>query len=180
MDEPAGEDDLTKVATLIRQIGIALLTTIDALGRLHSRPVQVLEVESNRTVWFFTDWSSHKAAELEKDGRVSLGFADLGANTFVAVSGAGRLLRDPEKARQLWTLEQRAYYPDGPQDARLALLRVEIERAEYWLAPGKAAHLTAAARAMVTGEPAGIVGVHREVDRGAPNDSWQRSRPSTD
>jgi general stress protein 26 len=168
MDELTGEDDLTKVATLIRQIRIALLTTVDTLGRLHSRPVQALDVESNRAVWFFTDWNSHKATELERDNRVSLGFADLATNTFVAVSGPGRLLRDPDKARQLWTLEQRAYYPDGPQDSRLALLRVEIERAEYWLAPGKAAHLAAAARAMITGVPAGIVGVHREVQSHGP------------
>ena len=35
---------------------------------------------------------------------------------------------DPQKAKELWSLEQRAYYPRGPDDERLALLRVRIER----------------------------------------------------
>jgi general stress protein 26 len=84
----------------------------------------------------------------------------------VAVNGSARVLRDPDKARQLWNVEQLAYYPDGPEDMRLALLRVQMERIEYWLAPGHGAHLMAAARAALTGRPAGIVGENRIVEFG--------------
>jgi general stress protein 26 len=171
MDDLSSGGDLAKVAALIREIRIALLTTVDPSGHLRSRPLQLLQVESNHTLWFFTDWNSHKVAEIEKDERVSLGFADPARHTFVVVSGTARLLRDPDKARQLWSLEQRAYYPDGPQDSRLALLRVQIEHAEYWLAPGRTSYLVAAARAALTGEPAGIVGTHREVDQASPRGS---------
>ena len=87
--------------------------------------MQLLQLESDRTLWFFTDWHSPKVTELQNDERVGLGFADPASSTFVVVSGTGRLLRDPVKARELWTAEQRAFYPDGPQDSRLALLRVE-------------------------------------------------------
>ncbi len=163
-DHNDNSGELAKVAGLIRKIRIALLTTVDAQGHLHSRPVQTLQVESNRTLWFFTDWSSHKVTELANDEHVSLGFADPAQNIFVIVSGSGTLLRDPDKARQLWTVEQRAYYPEGPDDSRLALLRVQIERAEYWLAPGRASYLFAAARAAATGEPAGIIGRHGEAE----------------
>ena len=38
------------------------------------------------------------------------------------------LLRDPQKASELWSIAQRAYCPNGPEDERLALLRVRIER----------------------------------------------------
>jgi general stress protein 26 len=164
MTDLSDRGDLAKVAELIRKIRVALLTTLDTHGRLHSRPVQLLQLESDRTLWFFTDWHSPKVTELQNDERVGLGFADPASSTFVAVSGTGRLLRDPVKARELWTAEQRAFYPDGPQDSRLALLRVEIELAEYWLAPGRTSYLVAAAHAAVTGEPTEILGAHGKVD----------------
>ena len=82
---------------------------------------------------------------------------------YVAVSGSGSLFRDIQKAKQLWSVEQRAYYPDGPGDERLALLRVLIERAEYWIAPGRTSYLVAAVAAAVTGTPAGVIGENRKI-----------------
>jgi len=155
--------DLAKLGGLIRDIRIALLTTVDRDGRFHTRPVQTLRLEDERTLWFFTDWSSPKVEELHHDVRVSLGYADPAKHVYVAVSGSGSLLRDVHKAKQLWSIEQRAYYPEGPDDERLALLRVSIERAEYWIAPGRISYLVAAVSAAVTGTPAGVIGENRAI-----------------
>jgi general stress protein 26 len=82
---------------------------------------------------------------------------------YVAVSGVATLLRDPDKATQIWTTEQRAYYPQGPLDPRLALLRVRIEHAEYWIAPGPLSYLMAAAKAAATGTPVGVIGENSKI-----------------
>jgi general stress protein 26 len=156
--------DWVKLGELIRDIRVALLTTVDREARFHTRPIQTLEVGHDRTLWFFTDWSSHKVDELHHDIRVSLGYADPKNNVYVAVSGAGSLIRDTQKAKQLWSIEQRAFYPDGPEDERLALLRVIIDRAEYWIASGRTSYLIAAASAAITGTPAGIIGENRKID----------------
>jgi general stress protein 26 len=156
--------DLAKLRELIRDIRVALLTTTDHDGGFHTRPVQTLQVEADGTLWFFTDWSSPKVDELHHDVRVSLGYADSVKNVYVAVIGSGRLIRDIEKAKALWSIEQRAYYPKGPEDERLALLRVVIERAEYWIAPGRISYLVAAVTAAVTGTPAGVVGENRKIE----------------
>ena len=156
--------DLAKLGEFILDIRVALLTTVDRDGHFHTRPVQTLEVEADRTLWFFTDWSSPKVDELHHDVRVSLGYADTAKNVYVAVTGSGRLMRDDQKAKKLWSTEQRAYYPQGPQDERLALLRVDIERAEYWVAPGRISYIVAAVTAAVTGTPAGIIGENRKID----------------
>ncbi|MBV8804083.1 MAG: pyridoxamine 5'-phosphate oxidase family protein [Sinobacteraceae bacterium] len=66
-------------------------------------------------------------------------------------------------AKQLWSPAQRAFYPDGPEDPRLALLHVQIERAEYWIAPGWVSYWAAALRAWVTGQLAGVIGENRQV-----------------
>jgi general stress protein 26 len=157
-------DDLARLRELILDIRVALLTTVDRDGRFHTRPVQTLEVEDDRTLWFFTDWSSPKVDELHHDMRVSLGYADPANNVYVAVTGSGRLMRDCEKAKELWSIEQRAYYPQGPEDERLALLRVDIERGEYWIAPGRISYVVAAVTAVVTGTPAAIVGENRKIE----------------
>ena len=83
---------------------------------------------------------------------------------YVAVTGSGRLIRDIQKAKELWSIEQHAYYPEGPEDERLALLRVVIERAEYWIAPGRISYLVAAVTAAVTGTSAGVVGENRKIE----------------
>jgi general stress protein 26 len=155
--------DLAKLRELILHIRVGLLTTMDH-GSFHTRPVQTLQVEAARTLWFFTDWSSPKVDELQHDVRVSIGYADPAKHVYVAVAGSGRLIRDTHKAKQLWSLEQRAYYPDGPEDERLALLRVDIERAEYWIAPGRVSYLVAAITAAVTHTPAGVVGEARKIE----------------
>jgi general stress protein 26 len=155
--------DLAKLLALIEDIRIALVTTIDHQGQLHTRPLQTLQVEPGPTLWFFTDWNSPKVRELQADDRVSLGYANPQGKVFVAASGTGQLLRDPAKAQQLWSAEQRAFYPEGPSDQRLALLQVRLERAEYWLAPGPLSYLVAAAQAVVTGTPAEIIGENRKV-----------------
>jgi general stress protein 26 len=156
--------DFAKLRQLIRDIRIALLTTVDDEGRFHTRPIQTLEFEGDGVLWFFTDTGSPKADEVRRDVRVSLGYADPSSHTYAAVRGTGTVFQDADKARELWTIEQRAYYPDGPQDSRLALLRVQIERAEYWIAPGRVSYLLAAARAALTGVPAAVIGENRKID----------------
>lgn len=160
----AESGDWAKVGELIRAIPVALLTTVDREGSFHTRPLQTLQVEADEILWFFTDWSSPKVDELQHDVRVSLGYADPAKNVYVAICGVGRLLRDPQKAKELWSVEQRAYYPEGPEDQRLALLRVRIDRAEYWIAPGRVSYLVAAAKAAVTGTPAAVIGENRKVE----------------
>jgi general stress protein 26 len=159
----SGPGDFAKLGQLIRDIRVALLTTIDRDGHFHTRPVQTLQVDADHALWFFTDWSSPKVNELQHDVRVSLGYADPAKNVYCAVSGPGNLFRDVQKAKQLWSIEQRAYYPDGPEDERLALLRVQIERAEYWIAPGRISYIVAAVTAAITGTPAGVIGENQKI-----------------
>jgi general stress protein 26 len=162
---PGARGELPRVLDLIRNIRVALLTTFDRDGTFHTRPVQTLRVEDDGTLWFFTDVRSGKADELRADMRISLGYADTAANCYVAVSGVGTVRRDSHKAQELWQVEQRAFYPEGPADERLGLLRVEIDRAEYWIAPGRASYLYAALKATATGTPAGVIGANEKVRR---------------
>ena len=157
------EGPFAEIAGVIQRVEVALLTTVDRDGRFHTRPLQTLGIESDRSLWFFTAAGSEKAHELLHDVRLSLAYADRRSGSYVAIAGTGRILHDPAKARLLWTMEQRAYYPRGADDERLALLCVRVERAECWIAPGKSVHLLAAIAARISGTPATIVGRHFSI-----------------
>ena len=70
------------------------------------------------------------------------------------MSGPARILRDPQKLDELWTTAMSIFFPQGKDGPNLVLIRIEIERAEYWYGPGtlvgKMLYLAAAA---ITGNP---------------------------
>jgi general stress protein 26 len=45
-------------------------------------------------------------------------------------------LHDAAKARELWSAEAQAWWPKGPTDPDVRILRVVPESAEYWDARG--------------------------------------------
>lgn len=148
--------DHDKLGELIKDIRIAMLTTVERDGTLHTRPLATLEYENTGELWFFTSIDSAKAEEIEEDMRASVAYADTAKNVYVAVAGVAEIVRDRRKAEQLWTPMAKAWFPKGLDDPHLALLRVHVERAEYWDAPGKAAYLLGVAKATLTGKPTDI------------------------
>ena len=85
--------------------------------------------------------------------RVSVGYSEPSKKIYVAVAGRARILRDRALAAELWSFAQRAWYPEGLDDEHLSILRVTMDRAEYWQTPGRASYLLAALAATVTGTP---------------------------
>jgi general stress protein 26 len=146
--------DFAHLKELIEEIKVGMLTTIDKDGTLRSRPLQTVGVEDGGALWFFTAESSPKVAEAEADaGRVNLSYANPGKHDYVSVSGKATLVRDREKMRDMYTKWVEVFFPKGLDDPDLALLRVDIEKAEYWDAPGSTVgRLYALAKGLTTGD----------------------------
>lgn len=126
------ERQWTELTEKIKDIKFAMLTTENEEGFLHSRPMATLEAEAKGVLWFFTGKSTLKAAEVGRNPRINLAYIDGGKDTFISVAGEASLLQDPEKARELWNPFMKAWFPQGLDDPDLALLRIDIEEAEYW------------------------------------------------
>jgi general stress protein 26 len=131
-------DNRKKLFDLIKSIHIAMLTTVDEDGSLRARPMGNNQKEPSGELLFLTHASAHKALEIGEDDRVSVAFSDPGSQTYVSVSGTGRLLRDRAKAEKIWSSWAKVWFPDGLDDPDLAVLSVEIEKAEYWDSPSSA------------------------------------------
>ena len=126
-----------KLWQMVRDIKIAMMTTRDG-GVLRSRPMQCVQAEDDGILWFFTPASSPKTAEIEGEHEVCLAFVDRPGQNYVSISGIASILRDGAKARELWTEDQRDWYPRGLDDPELSLLKVRVQQAEYWDRPSSA------------------------------------------
>ena len=124
--------ELTRLAKLIENIPIAMLTTLDDDGALASRPMTALEMDAQGTLWFFTDVQSTKVDHLRA---VNLSFTDRDQGTYVSLSGHGEVDNDRAHIHSLWSAFAKPWFPDGPDSSNLALLKFIPDRADYWDGP---------------------------------------------
>jgi len=58
------------------------------------------------------------------------------SSSWISLTGKAEVVRDVEKARALWNAGIAAWFPDGPDDPEIVLLKVRADGAEYWDSPG--------------------------------------------
>lgn len=135
MPAMAHNDSARKLWDLIKDIKIAMLTTVCSDGRLHSRPMVTQRVDFDGDLWFFTLRETEKVDDVHKDKHVNVAYQSADGNRFVSVAGRAKVITDRSKAEELWWPGLKAYFPNGLDDPKLALLRVTVESAEYWESP---------------------------------------------
>ena len=124
--------DLARLAELIEDIEVAMLTTRAADGSLVSRPVETLKLDSNGELIFFTASKSHKVEELTDDANVNLAYADPAHRRYVSVRGRARMDRDEDTINELWSPGQKIFFPEGRDDPNLMVLRIRVQDADWW------------------------------------------------
>lgn len=151
---------------LIADIRVAMFTTRARDGELSSRPMttQNRELGADDTLWFFMSRSGGPVAELSADGTVNVLYAHPGRDIYVSVSGRAQAVDDVERTRQLWSPLAKAWFPGGPTDPDLALIKVVITHAHVWdVKESKIGQLISMARAALTGRPPADVGESADV-----------------
>jgi general stress protein 26 len=140
---------------MIRDAQVAMMVTLGEGGQMRARPMRAVSTEDfSGTLWFFTSQPSPKTQEMQHDDRVLLAYADPNSQNYVAISGTARLVHDPQKQKELWSEPLRTWFPGGPEDPKAALIKVEVEGAEYWDSPSSTVvHAYGYVKARLTGEP---------------------------
>jgi general stress protein 26 len=145
---------LRQLGELIKDIRIAMLTTIDADGSLHSRPMATPQVAFAGDLWFFTGADAPKVEEVQHHGQVNVSFADPERQHYVSLAGTASVVHDRQKMAALWSPWFRTWFPHGLDDPNLALLKVHVEKAEYWDTPSSTmVQLFGVVKATLTGQP---------------------------
>lgn len=95
---------------------------------------------------------------MQRDRQVSVAYSHP-SDRWISVSGSATLVRDSSRQRELWNPFVQAWFPGGPDDPSVALLRVQVTDAEYWEAPGgKVVQLFKIMRSAVTHQPPTDIG----------------------
>lgn len=137
----------------IKDVRVAMLTTVEPDGSLRSRPMYTQQVEYSGELWFFTADDSGKVAEIRADSDVNLVYVEPKDSRYVSVSGKAELVKDDAKMDELWSPMLKAWFKGGREDPHLALLRVTVTEAEYWDdTRSKMSQLVGMAKAALGGE----------------------------
>ena len=128
----SGDEGKKKIGELIKDVRICMLTTAAPDGSFDSRPMATQETEFDGTVWFLTRQESGKVAEIKDDAHVSLIYSDPSNHNYVTAKGKASTSRDKAKIRDLWNPMFKAWFPEGEEDPSIAVLKVEVDEAQYW------------------------------------------------
>jgi general stress protein 26 len=157
-------EPIKKLAGLIHDIPIAMLTTENDDGTLHSRPMATQKTEFDGHLWFFSRESAPKSGEIKSHQQVNLVYSSPSHQRYVSVQGQAEIVKDQEKIRELWNPAYQAWFPGGVDDPEISLIRVHVESAQYWDTPSsRVVHLVGFVKGLVTGKPAKDIGENEKI-----------------
>lgn len=137
---------------VVKDVRVAMLTTVGRDGVPRARPMATQEVAPDDVLWFYAAKDSRKVADLTDNQHVELSYAAADRDLYATASGLAQVVNDPARARELWNPVVAGWFPDGPDDPNLCLLRVDLHEAEYWRdRQPRTMRLTQALTAAVTG-----------------------------
>jgi general stress protein 26 len=148
-DAPTGDERET-LANLLKKARIALITTVSADNQLVSRPMAIKERDFDGDLWFFTEDPSHKTDEVRTNPEVNVALE--AGSGWVSIAGTAEVVTDAAKIDELWDTSAQAWFEQGREDPKVALLKVTAHTAEYWATDDpKPLVLLKYAKAAVTG-----------------------------
>lgn len=153
-DNQNKKENLHKLIDMIKDVDIAMMTTVEDDGSLRSRPMRTQKINDDGILWFFTGYESGKSHEIkDNDSHVNLSYSNPDDELYVSVSGKASLSKDKQKIDELWNPTLKAWFPEGKDDPNVGLIKVTIDKAEYWDAPNSTLiQLYGMAKAAITGE----------------------------
>lgn len=152
-----------KLYELIKDVRIAMMTSVEPDGSLHSRPMYSHTTDEAGDLWFFTRQRTAKVDDLSKDAQVNLSYSDPDGQTYVSIAGKAEIVREQSKVKELWTEGLRTWFPKGQDDPDIALIRVHPSGGEYWDQPSRSVvQVYGYVKSRLTGETPKI-GDHEKV-----------------
>jgi general stress protein 26 len=150
--ELSGSEGQKKIAELVKDISIAMMTTVAKDGTMSSRPMAVQHKPFDGALWFLTRSHSDKIGEVEHDQHVTLTFAEPKDSKYITLKGRASISEDRAKIKELWNPLYKAWFPKGEDDPEIAVLRVDVSEGDYWEASSsRLVMLAKYAAAAVTG-----------------------------
>jgi len=134
----SGREAIPEIAELLRNIDTCMLATRGDDGELHARPMSNNgEVEWDGDSWFFAPSDGRLVAEIRRNAEAVTTYRADDRFAWVALSGSAEVVDDAAQKRRLWLDELERWFPNGPDDPNVALIRVDSSAAQWWTEEGE-------------------------------------------
>lgn len=111
---------------------MTLMLGLDGVEDGHARPMTA-QVEDDRSpIWFFASTENALVQKLPMGDRAIATFVSKGHDIWATIHGSLKLDNDRATIDRLWNPYAAAWYEHGKDDPKLALLRLDAEKAEIW------------------------------------------------
>lgn len=129
---PAPEELETKLWKLLESDRTVMLG-LDGVDESHLRPMTAQFETEGGPIYFFSAKDTEIVRALSSAHRAIATFASKDHELFATLHGQLALDNDPVVIDRLWNRFVAAWYEGGKSDPKLALLRLDAERAQIWL-----------------------------------------------
>lgn len=149
------EGSRDELLTLLDEFDTAMLVGLEPDGRLRARPMGLQhERLDDCDLWFVTADDTHKTDEIDRHRHVNVCCLRTRDRAYVSLSARARVDRNPHEVRRLWQPSWKLWFgEEEPEDGGIVLIKLRIERAEYWEPEGgRLRVLYAMAKAYVEGD----------------------------
>lgn len=112
-----------------------LMLGVDGAENGHFRPMTaILEHDIGGPIWIFTAKDTAVAKAVSSMKKRAMGtYSAKGHDLFATIHGTIQMDMDREMIDKLWNPFIAAWFEEGKDDPKLALLRFDAERGEIWL-----------------------------------------------
>jgi general stress protein 26 len=123
-----------ELLTLLAEFDTAMLVGVEPDGTLRARPMGLQHDKlPDCDLWFVTADDTHKTGEVDRHHHVNVCCLRSRDRAYVSLSARARVDRNTMEVRRLWQPTWKLWFGDEePEDGGIVLLKLELERAEYW------------------------------------------------
>lgn len=156
--------DLQHLSKLMSSFDTAMLVTHDGEG-MRARPMAIAPTKEVDRLCFVTRVDTDKVGELVDEPTVAVTMQS--SSAYLSISGKARVVNERAKLEEVWHPGLDAWFEEGIDDPRAAVIEINADTAEYWeMSPMnklRAAYEYAKARITDETVPASELGEHVRI-----------------
>lgn len=123
---------VAELQSKIDDLRFAMFTTVNEKGHLLAHPMTKQQIDEDGALWFYTSTHADLWENIAAQPEVNISFSHPDDSLYVSVSGSAERVVDRQKIKALWNPMVQAWFPAGPDDPHVVLVKVVPHGAEYW------------------------------------------------
>jgi general stress protein 26 len=131
-EPPRGSKE--ELRALLAGFDTAMLIGVEPDGTLRARPMGLQhEALAGCDLWFVSADETHKTDEIDRHHQVNVCCLRTRDRAYVSLSARAWIERNPHEVQRLWQPGWKLWFgEERPEDGGIVLLKLQVERAEYW------------------------------------------------